>query len=116
ANRVRIRTMICRLRPFARVRACKALRGKCAVHAGRSGGDRAPSPRHAGTATLGRGVSMKRLYMGAVATIGMVFALGSGTALSEGRTDVILAGSQGQIDYHAEAAAARPDAGGATII
>jgi hypothetical protein len=59
---------------------------------------------------------MKRLYVGAVATIGMVFALGSATALSEGRTDVILAGSQSQVDYHAEAAAARPDAGGATII
>src|SRR4051794_6002827 len=59
---------------------------------------------------------MKRLYVGAVATIGMVFALGSATALSEGRTDVILAGSQAQVDYHAEAAAARPADGGATII
>src|SRR4051794_16806457 len=59
---------------------------------------------------------MKRLYVGVVATIGMVFALGSATALSEGRTDVILAGSQSQVDYHAEAAAARPAAGGATII
>jgi hypothetical protein len=59
---------------------------------------------------------MRRLYVGAAATIGMVFALGSATALSEGRTDVVLAGSQSQVDYHAEAAAARPDAGGATII
>src|SRR4051794_14829994 len=59
---------------------------------------------------------MKRLYVGAVATIGMVFALGSATALADGRTDVILAGSQAQVDYHAEAAAARPADGGATII
>src|SRR4051794_12054611 len=59
---------------------------------------------------------MKRLYAGALATIGMLLALGSATALSEGRTDVILAGSQDAVDYHAEAAAARPAAGGATII
>src|SRR3954451_17426736 len=59
---------------------------------------------------------MKRLYAGALATIGMLLALGSATALSEGRTDVILAGSQAQVDYHAEAAAARPADGGATII
>src|SRR3954452_15711092 len=59
---------------------------------------------------------MKRLYAGALATIGMLLALGSATALSEGRTDVILAGSQDAGDYHAEAAAARPAAGGATII
>jgi hypothetical protein len=59
---------------------------------------------------------MKRLYVGALATIGMLLALGSGTALAEGRTDVILGGSQSQVDYHAEAAAARPAAGGATII
>jgi hypothetical protein len=59
---------------------------------------------------------MKRLYAGALATIGMLLALGSATALSEGRTDVILAGSQAQVDYHSEAAAARPADGGATII
>ena len=59
---------------------------------------------------------MKRLYVGVLATIGMLLALGSATALSEGRTDVILAGSQPQVDYHAEAAAARPADGGATII
>jgi hypothetical protein len=59
---------------------------------------------------------MKRLYIGALATIGLLLALGSATALAEGRTDVILAGSQLGADYHAEAAAARPAAGGATII
>ena len=59
---------------------------------------------------------MKRLYVGVLATIGMLLALGSASAFSEGRTDVILAGSQPQVDYHAEAAAARPADGGATII
>jgi len=59
---------------------------------------------------------MRRLYAGALATIGMLLALGAGTALAEGRTDVILGGSLSQVDYHAEAAAARPAAGGATII
>src|SRR4051794_13155828 len=49
--------------------------------------------------------------------MGMLLALGPAAALSaDGRSDVILAGSQGQVDYHAEAAAARPAAGGATII
>jgi hypothetical protein len=59
---------------------------------------------------------MKRLYAGALATIGVMFVLGPATALSDGRTDVILAGSQSDVDYHAEAAAARPADGGATII
>jgi hypothetical protein len=59
---------------------------------------------------------MKRLYAGAMATIGVLFVLGPATALSDGRTDVILAGSQSDVDYHAEAAAARPADGGATII
>src|SRR3954466_3014005 len=59
---------------------------------------------------------MRPLYAGALATIGMLLVLGSATALADGRTDVILGGSQSQVDYHAEAAAARPAAGGATII
>lgn len=59
---------------------------------------------------------MKRLYVGALATIAMLLAVGSGTALAEGRTDVIVGGSQSQVEYHAEAAAARPADGGATII
>jgi hypothetical protein len=53
----------------------------------------------------------------AFTTIGMLMLLGPAAALSDtGRSDVILAGSQSQVDYHAEAAAARPAAGGATII
>src|SRR4051794_11720735 len=47
----------------------------------------------------------------------MLLLLGPAAALSDaGRSDVILARSGGQVDYHAEAAAARPAAGGATII
>jgi hypothetical protein len=46
----------------------------------------------------------------------MLFVLGPASALSDGRTDVILAGSQASVDYHAEAAPARPADGGATII
>jgi hypothetical protein len=59
---------------------------------------------------------LKRIIAGAVATAGLVLCFGS-TAMSEGG-DVILAGSGGQVDYHAEAApsrAAAPD-GGASII
>jgi hypothetical protein len=53
----------------------------------------------------------------AFTTMGMLLLLGPAAALSaDGRSDVILTGSQGQVDYHAEAAAARPAAGGATII
>jgi hypothetical protein len=59
---------------------------------------------------------MKRIYAGAIATVGVLFVLAPATALSDGRTDVILAGSQSGVDYHAEAAAARPADGGATII
>jgi hypothetical protein len=51
---------------------------------------------------------MRRLYVLVLATIGMLLALGSATALAAGRTDVILGGSQSQVDYHAEAAPARP--------
>jgi hypothetical protein len=60
---------------------------------------------------------MKRLYAGALATIGTLLVLGPAVALSEtSRSDVILAGSRAAVDYHAEAAAARPADGGATII
>jgi hypothetical protein len=60
---------------------------------------------------------MKRIYAGALATIGTLLVLGPAVALSEtSRSDVILAGSQSAVDYHAEAAAARPADGGATII
>jgi hypothetical protein len=61
---------------------------------------------------------MRRLYAGTLATIGMLLAVGSGTALADGRTDVILGGSKDHVDYHAESAASRPapTEGGATII
>jgi hypothetical protein len=60
---------------------------------------------------------MKRVYAGTLATIGTLLVLGPGVALAApSRTDVILAGSQSAVDYHAEAAAARPADGGATII
>jgi hypothetical protein len=60
---------------------------------------------------------LRRHYAVAITTMGMLLALGPAAALSaDGRSDVILAGSRGQVDYHAEAAAARPAAGGATII
>src|SRR4051794_41863722 len=49
--------------------------------------------------------------------MGMLLALGPAAGMSaDGRSDVILDGSKGQVDYHAEAAAARPADGGATII
>jgi hypothetical protein len=60
---------------------------------------------------------LRRHYAVAITTMGMLLALGPAAAMSaDGRSDVILAGSQGQVDYHAEAAAARPADGGATII
>ena len=60
---------------------------------------------------------MRRHYAVAFTTIGMLMLLGPAAALSAaGRSDVILAGSTSQVDYHAEAAAGRPAAGGATII
>jgi len=60
---------------------------------------------------------LRRHYAVAFTTIGMLLLLGPAAALSDaGRSDVILARSGGQVDYHAEAAAARPAAGGATII
>jgi hypothetical protein len=59
---------------------------------------------------------MKRMFVWALATIGMLLVLVPAVALSAGRTDVILGGSQGDVDYHAEAAPARPADGGSTII
>jgi len=59
---------------------------------------------------------MRRHYAVAFTTMGMLLLLGPAAALSDGRSDVVLGGSQGQVDYHAEAAPARPAAGGATII
>jgi len=59
---------------------------------------------------------MKRLYAGTLAAVGMLLVLSPAGALADGRTDVILGGSGDQVDYHAEAAAARPADGGATII
>jgi hypothetical protein len=60
---------------------------------------------------------MKRLIAAAVATAGLVVCLGPGAALAQtARTDVILDGSENQVDYHAEAAPARPADGGTTII
>ena len=59
---------------------------------------------------------MRRHYAVACTTVGMLLLLGPAAALSADRNDVILVGSRSQVDYHAEAAAARPAAGGATII
>jgi hypothetical protein len=60
---------------------------------------------------------MKGLIAAAVATAGLVVCLGQGTALAQtARTDVILAGSEHDVDYHAEAAPARPADGGASIV
>ncbi|HZC29440.1 MAG TPA: hypothetical protein VE269_06840, partial [Gaiellaceae bacterium] len=59
---------------------------------------------------------MRRHYVVACTTVGMFLLLGASAALSADRNDVILGGSKSQVDYHAEAAAARPAAGGATII
>ena len=56
-------------------------------------------------------------FAGAVATAGMLMLLGPTAAMADlGRTDVILAGSQSAVDYHAEAAPAKPADGGTTII
>jgi hypothetical protein len=106
---------VARPRGCTRPKTCRRSRPNCAFHA--LTGDRAPTTvgRHACTRRTG-GCVMKRLYAGALATIGMLLVLGPAAALSDGRTDVILAGSQDSVDYHAEAAPARPADGGATII
>jgi hypothetical protein len=55
--------------------------------------------------------------MAVVATTGLVLGMGTAAAQAQtARTDVILAGSASQVDYHAEAAPARPADGGSTII
>jgi hypothetical protein len=60
---------------------------------------------------------VKRFFLAAVATTGFVLGVGPAAAQSQvARTDVILAGSKSHVDYHAEAAPARPADGGATII
>jgi hypothetical protein len=60
---------------------------------------------------------MTRRVAGAVAAAGMLMLLGPTAAMADlGRTDVILPGSESAVDYHAEAAPAKPADGGATII
>jgi|SRR5215211_1094299 len=60
---------------------------------------------------------MRRLFAAAVATTGALLAWGAPAAFSQvARTDVILANSKDFVDYHAEAAPARPADGGSTII
>src|ERR1700750_3344736 len=58
---------------------------------------------------------MKRRFAGAVAAVGMLMLLGPAASFASAG-DVILAGSENSVDYHAEAAPAKPAAGGATII
>ena len=58
---------------------------------------------------------MRRRFAGALAGVGMLMLLGPGAAMAN-TGDVILPGSQSQVDYHAEAAPAKPADGGATII
>src|SRR6476469_10275591 len=65
--------------------------------------------------TDGRGLSMRRRFAGALAGAGMLMLLGPGAAMANAG-DVIIPGSQSQVDYHAEAAPAKPAAGGETII
>jgi hypothetical protein len=60
---------------------------------------------------------VNRIIMAVVATTGLVLGMGTAAAHAQTpRTDVILAGSTSQVDYHAEAAPARPADGGSTII
>jgi hypothetical protein len=58
---------------------------------------------------------MRRRIVGAVAAAGTLMLLGPAAAMANAG-DVILGGSQGSVDYHAEAAPAKPAEGGATII
>jgi hypothetical protein len=58
---------------------------------------------------------MRRRIASALAGVGMLMLLGPGAAMANAG-DVILPGSQSQVDYHAEAAPARPADLGATII
>jgi hypothetical protein len=60
---------------------------------------------------------VNRIIMAVVATTGLVLGMGTAAAQAQtARSDVILAGSASQVDYHAEAAPARPADGGSTII
>jgi len=59
---------------------------------------------------------MKRFFGAAVVTTGLVLGLTPAAQSQVARTDVILAGSTSKVDYHAEAAPARPADGGSTII
>ena len=59
---------------------------------------------------------MRRIFGAAVATAGLVLGLAPAAQSQVARSDVILAGSASQVDYHAEAAPARPADGGSTII
>ena len=58
---------------------------------------------------------MRQRIAGALAGVGMLMLLGPGAAMAN-NGDVILPGSQSQVDYHAEAAPAKPADGGDTII
>src|SRR3954471_17286315 len=98
-------------------RRCRKSHTCCAFHALTRHPETRTLAPHASTTTQREGCVLRRHYAVAFTTMGMLLALGPAAALSaDGRSDVILAGSQGQVDYHAEAAAARPAAGGATII
>jgi len=60
---------------------------------------------------------VNRFIMAVVAATGLVLGMGTAAAQAQTtRSDVILAGSASQVDYHAEAAPARPADGGSTII
>ena len=60
---------------------------------------------------------MKRRFAGVMAAIGILVLLGAAVAMAVApRGDVILGGSEDAVDYHAEAAPARPALDGASII
>jgi hypothetical protein len=59
---------------------------------------------------------VKGFLVAAVATTGLVLGLAPAAMSQTARTDVILNGSESHVDYHAEAAPARPADGGSTII
>jgi hypothetical protein len=59
---------------------------------------------------------MRRFLGAAVVSTGLLLGVAPAAQSQTARTDVILAGSSSQVDYHAEAAPARPAAGGSTII
>ncbi|HEX2103332.1 MAG TPA: hypothetical protein VHF51_06745 [Solirubrobacteraceae bacterium] len=59
---------------------------------------------------------MKGFFGAAAVAAGLVLGLAPAAQSQSARTDVILAGSTSEVDYHAEAAPARPADGDATII